>query len=94
MTELAARAKKWMQENDGGQLGAWWPAGAKPGGGSQPILAVMWDHGGTDELGVFYEEKDIDKLELICDLANYAMQQLVPTEREYYGGRNYEPEVV
>lgn len=83
--DLAVRAKGWMKGNDGGQFGVWWP-----GDGSSPILAIMWDGGGTGEIGHFYDEKDSDAAELICDLANWAMEQLVPTTRTYYGEREYQ----
>lgn len=88
--DLAARAKGWMKSNDGGQFGVWWPAGSKPGDGSSPILAIMWDSGGEGEIGHFYDEKDSDAAELICDLANWAMEQLVPTTRTYFGEREYQ----
>lgn len=88
--DLAARTKAWMKDNDGGQFGVWWPAGSKPGDDSSPILAIMWDQGGTGEIASFYDEKDADAAELICDLANWAMEQLVPTTRTYYGGREYQ----
>ena len=88
--DIAARAKDWMKANDGGQFGVWWPAGSKHGDGSSPILAIMWDGGGTGEIGHFYDEKDSDAAELICDLANWAMEQLVPTTRTYYGEREYQ----
>jgi hypothetical protein len=52
----------------------------------------MWDLGGTDELGVFYREEDAEKMELICDLANWALEQLAPSKQDYYGGRTYRTE--
>lgn len=48
--DLKDRAKAWMKANDGGHLGVWWPAGSKPGDNSSPILAIMWDGGGTGEI--------------------------------------------
>lgn len=88
--DLKDRAKAWMKANDGGHLGVWWPAGSKPGDNSSPILAIMWDGGGTGEIGHFYDEKDAESAELICDLANWAMDQLVLTTRTYYGEREYQ----
>src|SRR5881392_12008 len=87
--ELAQRALKWCKQNDGGRLGVWWPAGSEPDDDSQPIMSVMWDGGGTGELGVFYRRELADDMQMICDLANWAMEQLVPSETWFYGTRTY-----
>ena len=87
MDDLAARALEWRKRNDGGQLGVWWPAGS--GSGGSPIMAVMWDHGGTGELGTFYYEHDADKMDFICDVFNWAIEQLAPSEQSFYGERIY-----
>lgn len=87
--ELAPRVLEWCKRHDGGRLGVWWPAGSKSGDGCQPIMAVMWDGGGTGEIGVFYDEKDADKMELICDVFNWAIEQLAPSEQSFYGERTY-----
>lgn len=88
--ELARRALAWAKGNDGGRLGVWWPAGSKPGDGSQPIMAIHWDGGGTGELGVFYDEKAAEAMQTICDIFNWALEQLAPSERNFYGTRTYE----
>jgi hypothetical protein len=87
--DLPTRVLAWCKRNDGGRLGVWWPAGSQPGSGSRPILAIMWDHGGTGELGTFYNEKDADKMDLICDVFNWAIEQLAPSEQSFYGERTY-----
>lgn len=87
--ELARKALEWCKRNDGGRLGVWWGCGSKRGDGSQPIMSVMWDHGGTGELGVFYREEDAEAMQMICDLANWALEQLAPSETDYYGTRTY-----
>lgn len=86
---LARQALAWRQVHDGGRLGVWWPAGSIPGSGSQPIMSVMWDGGGTGELGVFYEERDAEAMETICDIFNWALEQLAPSETDFYGTRAY-----
>ncbi|MEV4127063.1 hypothetical protein [Nocardia sp. NPDC049707] len=87
--QLAARALAWAKSNDGGRLGVWWPCGSKTGDGSQPIMSVLWDHGGTGELGVFYDEESADDMEIICDIFNWALEELAPSERGFYGQRTY-----
>lgn len=87
--ELARRALEWAKEHDGGRLCVWWPAGSKPGGGSSPIMAVHWDNGGTGELGTFYNESDAPAMETICDIFNWALEQLAPSETNFYGTRTY-----
>ena len=52
-------------------------------------MAIMWDHGGTGELGVFYDEDDAEIMGLICDVFNWALEELAPSERSYYGSRTY-----
>jgi hypothetical protein len=52
-------------------------------------MAVMWDGGGTGELGVFYDKAGADDMETICDIFNWALDQLVPSVRGYYGDRTY-----
>lgn len=81
--ELARRALEWCKRNDGGRLYA------RERTGEQPMMVVLWDNGGEDELGYFHDESRGDDLELICDLANWAVEQLVPSETNYYGTRTY-----
>jgi hypothetical protein len=88
--ELAARALAWCKAHDGGRLCVWWPAGSKPNDGCSPIMAVSWDGGGTGELGTFYDEEDADKMGLICDVFNWALEQLAPSTQSFYGERTYE----
>ena len=88
--ELKARTLEWCKANDGGRLCVWWPAGSTGrGSDSQPIMAVNWDHGGNGELGVFYRNEDADAMDLICDVFNWAMEQLAPSEQDFYGSRTY-----
>ena len=87
--DLKARALDWRKRHDGGRLCVWWPAGSKPGDDSQPILAIAWDHGGTNELGAFYNAADADKMQLICDIFNAALEDLAPSERDWWGTRTY-----
>jgi len=87
--ELARQALEWAKANDGGRLCVWWPAGSTPGSGSQPIMAVNWDNGGVGELGVFYNESDAPAMETICNIFNWALEQLAPSETSYYGERTY-----
>ncbi|MFE2994176.1 hypothetical protein ACFXG4_04080 [Nocardia sp. NPDC059246] len=90
--ELAARALAWMKANDGGGLCVWWPAGSKPGDpndDSRPIMAVNWDNGGVGELGVFYNKSNAAAMQTICDIFNWALGELVPSERGWYGERTY-----
>lgn len=73
--DLRAEARGWRERNDGGRLCAWWPAGSNPSDPedkSQPILSVMWDHGGTGDLGVFYDQADAGKL--IVDGLEYRLE--------------------
>ncbi|MBF6368409.1 hypothetical protein IU469_22185 [Nocardia puris] len=91
--EMVQRALAWAKANDGGRLCVWWPAGAKPrdpDDDSRPIMAINWDGGGTGELGAFYDKKDAEAMETICDIFNWALDQLAPSERGYYGDRTYE----
>ena len=88
--DMKAEALEWCKKNDGGRLCVWWPAGSVDGDGSQPILAIQWDSGGMDELGVFYREEDADKMQLICDVFNAALEELAPSEVDYWGTRTYE----
>lgn len=87
--ELARKALEWRKNNDGGRLGVWWPSGSTPGDDSQPIMSVMWDGGGTGELGVFYSREDAAAMQTICDIFNWAIEQLVPSETDWYGTRTY-----
>lgn len=53
-----------------------------------PQICVDWDHGGYHELGCLYAGKrSRDDAELICDLVNWALEILVPSERGFYGDR-------
>lgn len=91
-TEIADQARAWMKANDGGQLCVWWPAGSKPSDpedNSRPIMALNWDQGGTGELGAFYDKSDAEAMQTIVDIFNWALNELVPTERGYYGDRTY-----
>ncbi|MCZ4506396.1 hypothetical protein O4273_26580 [Rhodococcus ruber] len=87
--ELASEALEWCKKNDGGRLCVWWPAGSTPGDGSQPILAIRWDGGGLDEIGVFYDEADSVKAQFICDVFNDALERLAPSDVDYFGTRAY-----
>lgn len=87
--DLAARVLEWRKRNDGGQLTVWWPAGSTEDSPGRPIMAVGCDHGGTIEYGSFYDAKDADKMGLICEVFNWAMEQLVPSEQSFHGERTY-----
>lgn len=87
--ELRARVLAWCKKQDGGRLCVWWPAGSTPGDGSQPILAIQWDSGGLDEIGVFYDEANAETAQFICDVFNDALERLAPSEVDYYGTRTY-----
>lgn len=87
---LAAKALAWSKSHDGGRLCVWWPAGSKPEDKSQPIMAIGWDHGGTDELGVFYRYEDAEAMETIAQIFNWALQQLAPSAQNFWGTREYE----
>jgi hypothetical protein len=89
--DLAARVLEWRKQNDGGQLTVWWPTGSTEQNPGHPIMAVGCDHGGTIEYGAFYDAKDADKMALICDVFNWAIEQLVPSEQDFYGERTYLP---
>lgn len=52
-------------------------------------MAVNWDQGGTGELGAFYNKSDADDMQTIIDIFNWALDELVPTERGFYGDRTY-----
>lgn len=82
--ELRAAALKWCKENDGGRLHA------KGGGANQ--LCVSWDHGGYHEIAGMYSQsgKAQQDLELICDVFNWALDQLAPSSQSFYGERTYE----
>lgn len=86
---LKDRALQWCKSNDGGRLCVWWPAGGGPDVGSRPIMAVSWDHGGTGELGTFLGPDMAPDMELICDVFNWALEQLNPSSRSFYGERSY-----
>lgn len=87
--ELVRRALEWRKNNLGGNLCVWWPAGSTRGDGSSPIMAVRWDGGGTGELGTFYREENAAAMETICDIFNWALEQLAPSETDWYGTRTY-----
>lgn len=87
--ELARQALEWSNSNDGGRLCVWWPAGSKPGDDSQPIMAVSWDNGGIGELGSFYSREMAPDMQTICDIFNWALEQLAPSETNWYGTRTY-----
>lgn len=90
--DMKRRALEWSKRHDGGRLCVWWPAGSKPrdpNDDSRPILALNWDNGGVGELGTFYNKADAEAMHTICDIFNWALEQLAPSERTYYGGRIY-----
>jgi hypothetical protein len=89
MVDDLVRVLEWRKHNDGGRLGVWWPAGSEPGDGCSPIMAIVWDHGGAGEMGTFYNGKDADKMAFICDVFNWAIEQLAPSEQSFYGERTY-----
>jgi len=37
----------------------------------------------------FHHAKDADKVALICEVFNWAIEQLVPSEQSFYGERTY-----
>lgn len=84
--ELAVRALEWCKRNDGGRLYATIPDNDQPG------IVVLWDNGGEDTLGYLYEG-NADTAELICDLANWAVDHLVPSTVTMFGTRTYRAEV-
>ena len=90
---LKAAALAWCKKNDGGRLCVWLPAGGNPDT-SYPIMAVNWDHGGTGELGTFYGPEFAPQMELICDVFNWALEQLAPSSQGFYGDRNYSDDSV
>ena len=90
--DLKRRALEWSKNHDGGRLCVWWPAGAKPADPqdqSRPIMALNWDSGGVGELGSFYSKTDAEAMNTICDIFNWALDQLVPSQRNWYGTRTY-----
>jgi len=80
--DLARKALEWCKRNDGGRLYA------KRRGGDA-ALTIVWDNGGDDEFASVYEGFQDDDPELICELVNWALEQLVPSETNYYGTRTY-----
>lgn len=80
--ELARKALEWCKRNDGGRLFA-------KTHGDDTDLTIVWDNGGDDEFANVYDGFQEDDGELICDLVNYALDQLVPSETNYYGTRTY-----
>ncbi|WP_330253092.1 hypothetical protein OG874_00305 [Nocardia sp. NBC_00565] len=79
--ELARKALEWCERNDGGRMYA------DDRDEDHPQMVILWDNGGQDELGHF-DGDHIEDLELICDLVNWAVEQLVPSET-HYGTRTY-----
>jgi hypothetical protein len=79
---IAERALAWCKSNDGGRI---FPKG------DTRQFNVSWDHGGYHEIGWVYEGKTaVADIELICDVFNWALDQLVPSTRSFYGERYYE----
>lgn len=81
--ELARKALEWCKRNDGGRLFA------KGRRGSTDAITIVWDNGGDDELASVHDGFQDDDAELICHLVNWALEQLVPSETNYYGTRTY-----
>lgn len=78
--DISARALAWCKANDGGRLHA-----------KATQMCVSWDAGGYHEIADMYDssaqaEADI---ELICDVFNWALEQLAPSTQNYYGTRTY-----
>jgi hypothetical protein len=86
---LARQALQWRKSHLGGRLCVWWPAGSVPGDDSHPILAMHWDGGGVGELGTFYRREDAEAMQTICDIFNWALEELAPSETDWYGTRTY-----
>jgi hypothetical protein len=92
--EMVARALEWSKSNLGGRLCVWWPAGSQQGDDSHPILAVHWDGGGVGELGTFYRREDAETMQTICDIFNWALEELAPSDVGWYGERTYKADEV
>ncbi|MFE2995034.1 hypothetical protein ACFXG4_08485 [Nocardia sp. NPDC059246] len=80
--ELARRALEWCKRHDGGRLCA-------KERGDDTDLTILWDNGGDDEFASVYDGFQDSDAELICDLVNFALELLVPSETNYYGTRTY-----
>ncbi len=80
--DLARKALEWCKRNDGGRLFA-------KTCGDDTDLTIVWDNGGDDEFASIYDGFSEDDAELICDLVNWALESLVPSETNYYGTRTY-----
>ena len=80
--DLARRALEWRKRHDGGRLFA-------KGHSDGTDLTIVWDNGGDDEFASVYDGFEYADAELICELVNFAIERLVPSETNYYGTRTY-----
>lgn len=81
LEDLTSRVLAWRKTNDGSYLHA------KPNN----QFCVNWDHGGYHEIGCMYDTKTASTdIDLICDVFNWALEQLTPSTQGFYGDRTYE----
>lgn len=86
--DLATRLLAWRKRNDGGHLHTKSRHDPTEIG---PQLCVSWDHGGYHEIAGMYAGKTaLDDAEMICEVFNWALDQLTPSSQSYYGERTYE----
>lgn len=82
LNDLKHRALKWCKRNDGGRI--------HPKGDTRQFN-VSWDHGGYHEIGCMYDGKTaVEDIELICEVFNWALEQLNPSTQSFYGERSYD----
>lgn len=88
--DLKTRVLAWRKANDGGGLHAKWYPDHDPEE-IGPQVCVNWDHGGYHEIAGLYAGKRANTTaELICDVFNWALDQLTPSTQSFYGERTYE----
>lgn len=87
--ELAARLLAWRKRNDGGHLHT--KANGHDPNEIGPQVCVSWDHGGYHEIGCMYAgSTSLEDAEMLCEVFNWAMEQLTPSTQGWYGTREYE----
>lgn len=86
--DLATRVLKWRKRNLGGVLHTKTNHDPEQLG---PQLCVSWDHGGYAEIASMYSGKSAaEDAEMICEVFNWALEQLAPSTQNWYGTREYE----
>lgn len=90
LDNLKARVLAWREANDGGHLHPKWYPQHNPDE-IGPQLCVSWDHGGYHEIAGFYSGKSArDDVTMICEVFNWAVEQLTPSAQSFYGERTYD----